>query len=126
MGFTEFRHFKKVFWKEVEGYPFYSVTVRGYKFEKKDGCVFTGQKAVYHGPLKAIIDEEGHIFPRNKAVEICTDTASKLGNPPYAGLFTIINPEKGQIRDIQLLFCKGQIRIRKLLFYRIRVVLLLA
>lgn len=90
-GFYGLQTLKKVFWKEVEGYPFYSVTVRGYKFEKKDGCVYIGQRAVYHGPFKAVIDEEGHLFPRNKPVEVCTDTASKLINPPYTGKFSIIN-----------------------------------
>ncbi len=83
----------KVFWKEVEGYSFYSVTFRGYKFEKKEGCVYIGQKAIYHGPYKAITDEEGHLFPRNEPVEVCTDTAAKLSNPPYAGQFTIMNTD---------------------------------
>ncbi|MCG8649563.1 MAG: hypothetical protein MI861_07010, partial [Pirellulales bacterium] len=41
---------------------------------------------------KYIIDEEGHVFPRNQAVEVCTDTANKLQGAPYAGSFTIIEP----------------------------------
>ena len=77
----------------MEGYSFYSVTFRGYKFEKKEGCVYIGQKAIYHGPYKAITDEEGHLFPRNEPIEVCTDTAAKLSNPPYAGQFTILNPD---------------------------------
>ncbi|MGR3318818.1 MAG: methyltransferase domain-containing protein [Candidatus Anammoxibacter sp.] len=93
VGFYGIQTLHKVFWKEVEGYPFYSVTVRGYKFEKKEGCVYSGQKAIYNGPLKAVMDEEGHLFPRNKAIEICTDTAAKLNNLPYAGQFTIVNPQ---------------------------------
>ena len=93
VGFYGIQTLQKVFWKEVKGYEFYSITVRGYKFEKKEGCVFIGQKAIYNGPLKAIIDEEGHFFPRNKAIEICTDTAAKLSNPPYTGQFTIVDAE---------------------------------
>jgi len=92
-GFYGLQTLSKVFWKEVEGYSFYSVTLRGYKFEKKEGCVYVGQKAIYHGPYKAITDEEGHLFSRNEPVEICTDTAAKLSNPPYAGQFTILNPD---------------------------------
>ncbi|MFQ5962757.1 MAG: methyltransferase domain-containing protein [Candidatus Scalinduaceae bacterium] len=92
-GFYGLQTLQKVFWKEVEGYSFYSVTLRGYKFEKKEGCVYVGQKAIYHGPYKAITDEEGHLFPRNEPVEVCTDTAAKLSNPPYAGQFTIFNPD---------------------------------
>lgn len=89
-GFYGIRVLKKTFWKEVEGYPFYSITVRGFKYEKKSACSFIGQKAVYWGPYKAVIDEEGHLFPRGELVEVCTDTASKLAAPPYAGDFSVI------------------------------------
>jgi len=92
-GFYGLQTLSKVFWKEVEGYSFYSVTLRGYKFEKKKDCVYIGQKAVYHGPYKAITDEEGHLFPRNEPVEVCTDTAAKLSNLPYAGQFTILKAD---------------------------------
>ena len=44
---------------------------------------------------KAITDEEGHLFPRNEPVEVCTDTAEKLSNPPYTGQFTIFNKNDG-------------------------------
>jgi 7,8-dihydro-6-hydroxymethylpterin dimethyltransferase len=94
-GFYGLQTLSKVFWKEVEGYSFYSVTLRGYKFEKEDGCVYIGQRAIYHGPYKAITDEEGHLFPRNEPVEVCTDTAEKLSNPPYTGQFTIFNVNDG-------------------------------
>lgn len=92
-GFYGLQTLSKIFWKEVEGYSFYSVTLRGYKYEKREGCVYIGQKAVYHGPYKAITDEEGHLFPRNEPVEVCTDTAAKLSRPPYAGQFTILNAD---------------------------------
>jgi radical SAM protein with 4Fe4S-binding SPASM domain len=94
-GFYGLQTLSKVFWKEVEGYSFYSVTLRGYKFEKEESCVYVGQRAVYHGPYKAITDEEGHLFPRNEPVEVCTDTAEKLSNPPYTGQFTIFNVKDG-------------------------------
>lgn len=91
-GFYGLEVLKKTYWKDVEGYPFFSVTVRGWKFEKTSGCVFKGHRAVYLGPAKAFIDEEGHMFPRNEPYEICTDTAAKLANPPYKGLFAILEP----------------------------------
>ena len=91
-GFYGLQVLKKTYWKEVEGYKFYSVTVRGYKFEKTTGCVFKGQRAIYLGPQKAVMDEEGHLFPRNEPIEVCTDTASKLMNPPYQGSFVILEP----------------------------------
>ncbi|MBI2944892.1 MAG: methyltransferase domain-containing protein [Candidatus Wallbacteria bacterium] len=89
-GFYGISLLKKTFWQEVAGYRFHSITVRGYKFEKKAGCDFVGQWAIYQGPYKAVVDEEGHLFPRGEAIEICTDTAAKLERMPYAGSFTLI------------------------------------
>jgi MoaA/NifB/PqqE/SkfB family radical SAM enzyme/ubiquinone/menaquinone biosynthesis C-methylase UbiE len=91
-GFYGLEILKKSYWKDVEGYPFFSVTVRGWKLEKTSGCVFQGHRAVYLGPAKAFIDEEGHQFPRNEPYDICTDTVAKLSNPPYRGLFAILDP----------------------------------
>ena len=80
---------KKTFYKTIEGYHFYSVTVREYKFAKTAGCTYIGQHAIYHGPFKAVVDEEGHLFPREVAVEVCTDTAAKLSSMPYRLSFTV-------------------------------------
>ncbi|HSE83683.1 MAG TPA: methyltransferase domain-containing protein, partial [Thermodesulfobacteriota bacterium] len=93
-GFYGLQVLKKVYWKDVENYKFFSVTVRGHKFEKRAGCVYIGQRAIYQGPFKAIVDEEGHLFPRGEAVEVCTDTAEKLSKPPYAGMFIITDPTR--------------------------------
>ena len=89
-GFYGLSILKKSYWKTVEGYDFYSVTVQGSKFEKTAGCQFIGQRAIYLGPMKAVVDEEGHLFPRDVEVEVCTDTAAKLSKPPYAGSFTVL------------------------------------
>ncbi|HYU41331.1 MAG TPA: methyltransferase domain-containing protein, partial [Vicinamibacteria bacterium] len=62
-GFYGVALLKKEFWKELEGHNFFSVTVRGYKFQKKAGCVFLGHRAVYLGPYVSVGDEEGHLFP---------------------------------------------------------------
>jgi len=89
-GFYGLSVIKKSFWREVEGYQFYSVVIRGYKFAKKADCDYIGQRAIYLGPMQAVIDEEGHHFPRNLPVAVCTDTAAKLAAAPYAGLFVIL------------------------------------
>ncbi len=104
-GFYGVSVLKRDFWKEVEGYRFYSLTVRGYKFEKKAGCRFLGQAAVYLGPHKAIIDEEGHLFPRYEPVEVCTDTAAKLSRPPYAGQFLISGTSSPQAPEPEQACC---------------------
>ncbi len=98
-GFYGLQVLKKTFWKEVEGCRFFSVTVRGWKFRKTAGCVFIGQSAIYQGPYKGVSDEEGHWFPRDVAVEVCTDTASKLSAPPYAGQFVVTDPTRAVQED---------------------------
>ncbi len=100
-GFYGVSLVKKSFWKEVEGCTFSSVTVRGFKFEKKAGCRYVGQYAVYLGPQKAVIDEEGHFFPRGTPVEVCTDTAAKLAQPPYHASFVIVD-EATSARDVMI------------------------
>lgn len=92
-GFYGLSILKEVYWRSIEGYDFYSVTVRGFKFEKTKGCCFIGQKARYLGPFKSLMDEEGHLFPRNEAIEVCTDTAAKLKHPPYIGSFVVMEPD---------------------------------
>ena len=93
-GFYGLAVLKKTFWKAIEEFNFYSVTVQGFKFEKTAGCRFIGQRAIYRGPYKAVLDEEGHLFPRHVAIAVCTDTASKLSRPPYAGGFTLVEPDE--------------------------------
>ena len=90
-GFYGVTILKKSFWREVEGVRFYSVTARGFKFEKKAGCRYVGQWATYLGPMKATVDEEGHFFPRGVPVEVCTDTAAKLRAVPYSGSFSVVD-----------------------------------
>jgi len=90
-GFYGVSILKKTFWREVEGCRFYSVTVRGFKFEKKAGCRYVGQYAVYLGPMKSVVDEEGHVFPRGVPIEVCTDTAAKLAAAPYSASFAVLD-----------------------------------
>jgi len=94
VGFYGIEVLGKAYWKTIENIDFCSITLRAYRFEKTAGCVFIGQHAVYHGPFKIIIDEEGHVFPRNRAIEVCTDTAQKLSEFPYKGMFTILEPDQ--------------------------------
>lgn len=93
-GFYGLQILNKSYWKTIENYKFYSTTIRGYKFQKSTTCKYDGQKAVYLGPFKVTYDDEGHRFSRGEAVEICTDTAKKLSQPPYKGFFKITaNPD---------------------------------
>ena len=92
-GFYGLALLKKTFWKEVEGYEFHSITVRGFKHEAKADRASLGQRAVYRGPYKAVLDDEGRLFPRGEAVEVLADTAAKLKAAPYAGHFTVLEAD---------------------------------
>jgi len=103
-GFFGLAVLKKQFWKEVEGYDFFSITVRGFKFAKKAGCVFKGHRAVYLGPYVSVMDEEGHLFPRGQEIEVCTDTLAKLSHAPYKGAFALIEPD-GDVPEVDPAGC---------------------
>ncbi len=93
-GFFGIRVLSRTHWKDVDDERFFSVTVEGHKFEKREGCVFAGHWATYLGPFKGVSDEEGHWFPRNQKIEICTDTLAKLARPPYGASFLIEGPQE--------------------------------
>jgi len=90
-GFYGVEILKKAFWQKIEGYTFSSMTVRAFKFEKKNGCEYAGHRAVYQ--FKSVTDEEGHHFPRYESVEVCTDTAAKLTHGPYSSTFVVYAPD---------------------------------
>jgi len=95
-GFYGLEMLKKSHWKNVEGYDFCSVTVRGYKKARAGLITGNGYQAIYHGPFKAVMDEEGRLFPRNEAVSITAETAERLRRPPFVGSFTILEPVSGR------------------------------
>ncbi len=99
-GFYGLEILKHSFYKEVEGFKFHSVTVRGWKFKKGQECLYIGQHATYSGPYYQVADDEGHIYHRGIPFEICTDTATKLQLPPYQGQFTISNPTQAREKTI--------------------------
>jgi hypothetical protein len=54
--------------------------------------VFLGHRAIYLGPYASVMDEEGHLFARGQALEVCTDTLAKLSHDPYQGSFLLLPP----------------------------------
>lgn len=99
-GFYGIETTKRYLYREVNGIRFYSITVKGYKFKKGEGCVYSGQYAIYHGPFKCVWDDDGHEYPIGVPVEVCTDTAEKLSRPPYKGLFTITDSMGTDLRSL--------------------------
>ena len=85
-------------YKEVDGFKFYSVTARGYKYLKSTECKYTGQYAIYKGSFSSISDDDGHTYPVGIPMEICTDTAWKLSNPPYKGMFILSDMQNKDVK----------------------------
>lgn len=89
IGFYGLEIVNRYLYKEVDGFTFYSITARGHKFKKSKECVYTGQYAIYKGPFSNVSDDDGHTYPVGTPIEICIDTAWKLSNPPYEGMFIL-------------------------------------
>lgn len=89
MGFYGLEVINRYPYKKVEGFQFYSITIKAYKFNKSKECEYKGQYAIYKGPFSFVSDDDGHTYPVGTPVEVCTDSAWKLSNPPYKGMFIV-------------------------------------
>lgn len=89
IGFYGLEVINRYPYKEVDGFNFYSITVRAYKYQKSKECKYIGQYATYKGPFSSASDDDGHTYPVGIPVEVCTDTAWKLSNAPYKGMFIL-------------------------------------
>ena len=98
LGFYGLEMVNRYLYKEVNGFKFYSITTRGYKYEKSKKCEYTGQSVTYRGPFSSVSDDDGHTYPAGIPVEVCTDTAWKLSNPPYKGMFLISNLQNTDVK----------------------------
>jgi len=97
MGFYGLEVINRYLYKEVEGFSFYSITVKAYKYKKSKECMYLGQYATYKGPFSFVSDDDGHTYPVGIPVEICTDTAWKLSNPPYKGMFILSDTQNIEV-----------------------------
>jgi arsenite methyltransferase len=78
-------------WAVVEGIEFRSVTLRAYK--GKDGpCLDRKQAVIYHGPWKAVYDDDGHKLLRGQRIAVCDKTFNIYSKNPYKDQFTFIPP----------------------------------
>ena len=97
-GFYGLEIVNRYLYKEAEGFKFYSITVRGYKYKKSKECLYKGQYATYRGPFSSVSDDDGHTYPAGISVEVCADTAWKLSNPPYKGMFTVSDVQNMDVK----------------------------
>jgi len=91
VGFEALTQIDESSWKELNGYNFGSITLCVYKLPPVSDCNYGGHVAVYMGPYSSVTDEDGHVFKRFEAAEVCDDTANKLRLQPYNESFQVID-----------------------------------
>lgn len=78
-------------WRTVQGIEFRSVTVRAYK-GKQGPCLERRQAAIYKGPGKEFMDDDGHRFRRGVREAVCEKTFQLIKAGHYGHAFELIEP----------------------------------
>ncbi len=88
-GFYGVSVLKRSFWKEVEGFRFYSVTVAAYRWApaRRDAV---GEVAIYRGPFAEVAEDRGRTFARGVPVAVDRATADRLRTHPYDRMFQVL------------------------------------
>jgi SAM-dependent methyltransferase len=92
-GFYGLQITSRVPYRDIQGLKFSSVIIHGYKTKGNSECLHEGHYAIYNGPLSVVIDDAGQEFPVGKVIAVCASTREVLSRPPYAGLFSFIDPD---------------------------------
>ena len=85
-------------WRTVEGIEFRSVTVVAYK-GKEGACWDHREALVYKGPFSAVVDDDGHRFPRGERVAVCRKTFEIFTRAPYRDFFYAVSPREEVAAD---------------------------
>ncbi len=96
-------------WQTVEGIEFFSVTVQAYKPENTP-ALEKNQAAVYHGPFKRVLEDEGQWFERGQRHAISERTFKRLKKPPFNQFFELISPKKAVENPVAFKGQPGQVR----------------
>jgi ubiquinone/menaquinone biosynthesis C-methylase UbiE len=78
-------------WRTVEGIEFRAITVRAYR-GKEGPCYETYKAAIYRGPFREVVDDDGHVFRRGVRTAVCEKTFRILTAEPYADHFEPVAP----------------------------------
>lgn len=94
-------------WRTVEGIEFRAVTVVAYK-GKEGACWDHKEALVYKGPFSAVVDDDGHRFPRGERVAVCRKTFEIFSRAPYQEFFYAVAPrEEVAAEDAVPFSCPG-------------------
>jgi len=78
-------------WRTVEGIEFRSMTVEAFK-GKQGPCFEHRQTAIYKGPFREVLDDDGHRYVRGERTAVCAKTFALLAREPYGSLFDLVEP----------------------------------
>ncbi|MBL9190153.1 MAG: methyltransferase domain-containing protein [Opitutaceae bacterium] len=78
-------------WRTVEGIEFRSVTVQAFK-GKQGPCLERKQAAIYLGPFKEVLDDDGHRLQRGRPYAVCDKTYQLYRQEPYRAHFALVDP----------------------------------
>ncbi|MDP3073192.1 MAG: methyltransferase domain-containing protein [Opitutaceae bacterium] len=80
-------------WRTVEGIEFRSVTVQAFK-GKQGPCLERNQAAIYLGPFKEVLDDDGHRLQRGRRYAVCDKTYQLYSQEPYRAHFALVEPRR--------------------------------
>ena len=99
-------------WQTIDGVEFRSMTVRAFK-GKQGPCLDRNQAAVYRGPWKQVMDDDGHTYYRGERMVVCDKTFNLLTSPdgPYAADMIGIEPrDEVPLDDAGEMSCRANTR----------------
>ena len=79
-------------WQTVEGIEFFSVTVQAFK-SQDEPSLERNQAAIYLGPFKKVLDDDGHWYERGHRHAICDKTFQLYQKAPFQDQFALISPK---------------------------------
>ncbi|MBF0187208.1 MAG: methyltransferase domain-containing protein [Magnetococcales bacterium] len=78
-------------WRVVQGIEFRSVTLTAVK-QPVEWQTEAGQAVIYRGPLAAVMDELGNLYPAGERMAVSEEVFNRLGEDPYTDMFIRIQP----------------------------------
>lgn len=89
-GFENISVVKRYLYREIKGYPFYSLTYQAFKpGEKKDASL------LYRGPFAAVVTDDGQLIQRGRSTKVALPE-----NLPF-GTDVMLLDEKGQVTNLE-------------------------
>ena len=89
-GFRDIRVVKRFLYREVKGYPFYSLTYQAFKpGPKKETSM------IYRGPFAAIITDDGQIIQRGQTTSVALSAKLTLGDD------VMVLDDTGQVTNLE-------------------------